>query len=186
MEGDFPRLHLNDIEDMLLLVVQNRLFNLEGDIIMHSAVALRMFTRRIVIQKRVEDLQLGVESYQKKLNISRPLTHKAGIIDLEPFAGKKVDEEVGKICWWKRIWERPKTASADNMTLYRCSFPRSSQNRRDLPRDIPLDRIEVHRYDTKGVKARKGIMQTKTKLTLEQPKQGVSDEVSVSIKGVEE
>ncbi|GKC15916.1 hypothetical protein Tco_1012698, partial [Tanacetum coccineum] len=27
MEGDFPRLHLNDIEDMLLLVVQNKLFN---------------------------------------------------------------------------------------------------------------------------------------------------------------
>ncbi|GJT65711.1 hypothetical protein Tco_1017191 [Tanacetum coccineum] len=42
-------------------------------------------TRRIVIQKRVEDLQLGVESYQKKLNISRPLTHKAGITDLEPY-----------------------------------------------------------------------------------------------------
>ncbi|GJY18455.1 hypothetical protein Tco_0389946 [Tanacetum coccineum] len=31
MEGDFPRLHLNNIEDMLLLVVQNRLNNLEGD-----------------------------------------------------------------------------------------------------------------------------------------------------------
>ncbi|GKG35072.1 hypothetical protein Tco_0440226, partial [Tanacetum coccineum] len=31
-----------------------------------------MFTRRIVIQKRVEDLQLAVESYQKKLNISKP------------------------------------------------------------------------------------------------------------------
>nr|GEX81322.1 hypothetical protein [Tanacetum cinerariifolium] len=29
MEGDFPRLHLNDIEDMLLLIVQNRIFNLK-------------------------------------------------------------------------------------------------------------------------------------------------------------
>nr|GEV57602.1 hypothetical protein [Tanacetum cinerariifolium] len=28
-EGDFPRLHLNDIEDMLLLYVRNKLFNLE-------------------------------------------------------------------------------------------------------------------------------------------------------------
>ncbi|GKE02428.1 hypothetical protein Tco_1390411 [Tanacetum coccineum] len=52
---------------------------------MHLEAALRMFTRRIVIQKRVEDLQFGVESYQKKLNISRPLTHKAGINDLEPY-----------------------------------------------------------------------------------------------------
>nr|GEV05448.1 hypothetical protein [Tanacetum cinerariifolium] len=35
-------------------------------------VALRMFTRSLVIKKRVEDLQLGVESYQKKLNITPP------------------------------------------------------------------------------------------------------------------
>ncbi|GJS19766.1 hypothetical protein Tco_0448398 [Tanacetum coccineum] len=61
-----------------------------------------------------------------------------------------------------------------------------NQNRRDLPKDIPLDRIEVLRYDTKGVKVRKGKMQTKTELTLEQTQQGVSDEVLVSIEGVEE
>ncbi|GKA73590.1 hypothetical protein Tco_0779892 [Tanacetum coccineum] len=69
------KLHLNDIEDMLLLVVQNRLFNLEV-MSLHFAAALRMFTRRVVIQKRVEDLQLGVESYQKKLNISKPRKNK--------------------------------------------------------------------------------------------------------------
>ncbi|GJT36542.1 hypothetical protein Tco_0926961 [Tanacetum coccineum] len=57
------------------------------------------------------------------------------------------------------------------------------QNRRDLPRNIPLDRIEVHRYDTKEVKVRKGIMQTKTELTLEQTQQGVSDEV-LNIRGI--
>ncbi|GJT65221.1 hypothetical protein Tco_1016701 [Tanacetum coccineum] len=43
-EGDFKRLHLNEIEDMLLLVA------------------------------KVEDLQLGVESYQKKLNLTKPRT----------------------------------------------------------------------------------------------------------------
>ncbi|GJY61961.1 hypothetical protein Tco_0462618 [Tanacetum coccineum] len=86
MKGDFPRLHLHDIEDMLILLVQNRLFNLKGDVIMHLAVALHMFIRRIMIKKRVEDLQLGVESYQKKLNISRPMTHKARITDLKPYS----------------------------------------------------------------------------------------------------
>ncbi|GJT38994.1 hypothetical protein Tco_0938859 [Tanacetum coccineum] len=30
-EGDFPRLCINDIEDMLILIVQNRLTNLLGD-----------------------------------------------------------------------------------------------------------------------------------------------------------
>ncbi|GJW31229.1 hypothetical protein Tco_0051261 [Tanacetum coccineum] len=40
MEGDFPQLHLNDIEDLLLLVVQNILFNLKGKDIVHLAAAL--------------------------------------------------------------------------------------------------------------------------------------------------
>nr|GEW29665.1 hypothetical protein [Tanacetum cinerariifolium] len=44
MEGDFPRLHLNDIEDMLLLVVKNKLFNLEGDIIVDSEATLQPHT----------------------------------------------------------------------------------------------------------------------------------------------
>nr|GEV75843.1 hypothetical protein [Tanacetum cinerariifolium] len=85
MEGDFPRLHLNDIKDVLILVVQNRLFNLKGDVIVDLTVVLHMFTRRIVIQKRVEDLQLGVESYQKKLNITRPKTFKTDISNLVPY-----------------------------------------------------------------------------------------------------
>ncbi|GKA50952.1 probable kinetochore protein NUF2 [Tanacetum coccineum] len=57
VEGNFPQLHLNNIEDMLILVVQNKLFNLKDEDIMHL----------------------------KKLNISRPLTHKSGITDLEPY-----------------------------------------------------------------------------------------------------
>ncbi|GKB44144.1 hypothetical protein Tco_0889086 [Tanacetum coccineum] len=73
-EGDFPRLRINDIEDMLILVVQNRLTNLFGDDVADFAIALRMFTRSLVIQKRVEDLQLGVESYQKKINVTNPNT----------------------------------------------------------------------------------------------------------------
>nr|GEX96412.1 hypothetical protein [Tanacetum cinerariifolium]GEY45091.1 hypothetical protein [Tanacetum cinerariifolium] len=63
-----------------------KLFNLKGDVIVHLAAALLMFTRSIVIQKRVEGLQIGVKSYQKKLNISRPMTHKAGITDLKPYS----------------------------------------------------------------------------------------------------
>nr|GEV15359.1 retrovirus-related Pol polyprotein from transposon TNT 1-94 [Tanacetum cinerariifolium] len=34
-------------------------------------VSLRMFTRSIVIQRHMENLQLGVESYQKKLNLTK-------------------------------------------------------------------------------------------------------------------
>nr|GEU33880.1 hypothetical protein [Tanacetum cinerariifolium] len=42
-------------------------------------VSLRMFTRSIVIQRRMEELQLGVESYQKKLNLTRPDTYRSNL-----------------------------------------------------------------------------------------------------------
>ncbi|GJY63641.1 hypothetical protein Tco_0465101, partial [Tanacetum coccineum] len=48
-EGDFKRLHLNDIEDMLLLIVQNKLNNLYGNVIVPLAYSLCMFARRTVI-----------------------------------------------------------------------------------------------------------------------------------------
>nr|GEV05691.1 hypothetical protein [Tanacetum cinerariifolium] len=57
-EADFKRLHLNDIEDMLLL---------------------------IVLKKRIEGVQLGVESYQTKLNITMPQVRCAGIDVKEPY-----------------------------------------------------------------------------------------------------
>ncbi|GJX85600.1 hypothetical protein Tco_0336374 [Tanacetum coccineum] len=84
-EGNFPRLHINDIEDMLLLVVQNRLTNLSGDDVSDFAIALRMFTRSMVIQKRVKDLQLGVKSYQKKINVTKPETTKPDIRKRDPY-----------------------------------------------------------------------------------------------------
>nr|GEY81704.1 hypothetical protein [Tanacetum cinerariifolium] len=42
-------------------------------------VSLRMFTRSIVIQRRVEDLQLGVESYQKRLNLTKPDMYRSDL-----------------------------------------------------------------------------------------------------------
>ncbi|GKB28289.1 hypothetical protein Tco_0867690 [Tanacetum coccineum] len=55
-EGDFKRLLLQDIEDMLILLAQGKMTNLN-----------------------VEDLQLGVESYQKKLNITKPDTYRSDL-----------------------------------------------------------------------------------------------------------
>nr|GEY21975.1 hypothetical protein [Tanacetum cinerariifolium] len=48
-EGDFKRLRLQDIEDILLLL------------------------------RRVEDLQVGVESYQKRLNLTNPDTYRSDL-----------------------------------------------------------------------------------------------------------
>nr|GFC62292.1 hypothetical protein [Tanacetum cinerariifolium] len=75
-EGDLKRLRLQDIEDMLLLLVQGKLSNLTVEERLAFSVSLRMFTRSIVIKRRVEDLQLGVESYQKRLNLTKPDTYR--------------------------------------------------------------------------------------------------------------
>nr|GEW29481.1 retrovirus-related Pol polyprotein from transposon TNT 1-94 [Tanacetum cinerariifolium] len=42
-------------------------------------VSLRMFTRSIVIQRRMEDLQLGVKSYQKRLNLTKTDTYRSDL-----------------------------------------------------------------------------------------------------------
>ncbi|GKC21022.1 hypothetical protein Tco_1023172 [Tanacetum coccineum] len=88
-EGDFPQLRINDIEDMLILMVQNWLTNLSGDDVTDLAIALRMFTRSLVTQKRVEDLQLGVESYQKKINVTKPNTTRPNLRKRHPYTPYK-------------------------------------------------------------------------------------------------
>ncbi|GJZ28029.1 hypothetical protein Tco_0572676 [Tanacetum coccineum] len=84
-EGDFKRLRREDIEDMLLLLVQGKLTNLNVDERFALNVALRMYTRRIVIQERVEELQLAVESYQKKINLTKPDTYRSDISKKTPY-----------------------------------------------------------------------------------------------------
>ncbi|GKA40921.1 hypothetical protein Tco_0733514 [Tanacetum coccineum] len=36
------------------------------------SIAVKLWTRNLVIRQRVEDLQLGIESYQKQLNLTKP------------------------------------------------------------------------------------------------------------------
>ncbi|GKD27353.1 hypothetical protein Tco_1233567 [Tanacetum coccineum] len=85
-EGDYKRLCLQDIEDMLLLLVQGKLTNLTIEERLALNVSLRMFTRSIVIQRRVEDLQFDVKSYQKKLNLTRPDTYLSNLKRLPTYS----------------------------------------------------------------------------------------------------
>nr|GEW82020.1 hypothetical protein [Tanacetum cinerariifolium] len=78
-EGEFKRLCIQDIEDMLLLLVQRKLTNLTVEERFAFNISLRMFTRSIIIQRRVEDLQLGLESYQKKLNLTKLDTYRSDL-----------------------------------------------------------------------------------------------------------
>nr|GEU55620.1 hypothetical protein [Tanacetum cinerariifolium] len=84
-EGDFKMLLIQDIEDMLLFLVQGKLTNLTVEERFAFNVSLQMFTRSIVIQRRVGDLQLGVKSYQKKLNLIRPDTYRSNLKHKEAY-----------------------------------------------------------------------------------------------------
>ncbi|GJZ59299.1 hypothetical protein Tco_0615115 [Tanacetum coccineum] len=65
-EGDFVNLHLNDIEDMLLLVAQHKLFNLEGSDIVDL--------KKLNLTKPQRDF-LGISAKeQKKMNLTKPGT----------------------------------------------------------------------------------------------------------------
>ncbi|GJX96048.1 hypothetical protein Tco_0351846 [Tanacetum coccineum] len=56
-----------------------KLTNLNVEDRLAFGVSLRMFTRSIIIKRCVEDLQLRVESYQKKLNITKPDTYRSDL-----------------------------------------------------------------------------------------------------------
>ncbi|GKC78580.1 hypothetical protein Tco_1129354 [Tanacetum coccineum] len=70
---------------MFLFYVQNKLHHLIGDEQFDMVNALRLFIRRTVIKKRVEDVQLGVESYQTKLIITFPQMKYDGLKVKEPY-----------------------------------------------------------------------------------------------------
>ncbi|GJX21646.1 hypothetical protein Tco_0226091 [Tanacetum coccineum] len=74
-EANFKNLHPNDFEDLYLLHLQGKLNHLFGVDKVHLFNAISLWIRNIVIRQRVEDLQLGIESYQNELDL-----HKAGML----------------------------------------------------------------------------------------------------------
>ncbi|GKB26968.1 hypothetical protein Tco_0866369 [Tanacetum coccineum] len=71
-EKDFKNLHLNDFKDLFLLNIQDKLNHLSKSDKINLHTAVNMWIRNLVIRNRVGDLQLGIESYQTKLNLERP------------------------------------------------------------------------------------------------------------------
>ncbi|GKA92554.1 hypothetical protein Tco_0814479 [Tanacetum coccineum] len=72
LKSDFKNLHPNDFEDMYLLHLQGKLNHLSGSDKVNLFNVVYLWIRNIIIRKRVEDLQLGIKSYQTKLNLAEP------------------------------------------------------------------------------------------------------------------
>nr|GEX83915.1 histone deacetylase 14 [Tanacetum cinerariifolium] len=69
---DFKYLYPSDFEDMYLLNLQGHQNHLPPKDKKIITTAVYLWTRHLVIRQRVEDFQLGIESYQTQLNLTKP------------------------------------------------------------------------------------------------------------------
>ncbi|GKE08423.1 hypothetical protein Tco_1411974 [Tanacetum coccineum] len=75
-EPDYKNLNKNDIEDMYLLIMNGKVPDYAEIGLLWS---LLVFIRSSVIWERVHDFQLGIESYQQKVNLTAPTISFPGI-----------------------------------------------------------------------------------------------------------
>nr|GFC26379.1 hypothetical protein [Tanacetum cinerariifolium] len=71
-ERDFKYLYPSNFEDLYLLNLQGHLNNLPPKDKKILTIAVNLWTRHLVIRQRVENFQLGIESYQTQLNLTKP------------------------------------------------------------------------------------------------------------------
>nr|GEW32392.1 hypothetical protein [Tanacetum cinerariifolium] len=77
-EKDFKHLHPSDFKDLNMLLLQSHLDHLLGSDKWTLSTAVKLWTQNLVIRQRVEDFQLGIESYQIELNLTKPGWDVAG------------------------------------------------------------------------------------------------------------
>ncbi|GKB00461.1 hypothetical protein Tco_0828454 [Tanacetum coccineum] len=75
-EPDYKNLNKNDIEDMYLLIMNGKVPDYAETGLLWS---LSVFIRSSVIWERVHDFQLGIESYQQKVNLTAPTMSFPGV-----------------------------------------------------------------------------------------------------------
>ncbi|GJZ87272.1 reverse transcriptase domain-containing protein, partial [Tanacetum coccineum] len=191
-----------------ITVLQGKLTNLTIEERLALNVSLRMFTRSIVIQRRVEDLQLGVESYQKKLNLTRPDTYRSNLKRLPTYSAYPnprgfIYQNKDKKNKLMRIDELHKfsdgtlndvrTALDDILKRIGMKYlPQTYWKKVDKDRvgamiqaiDKQLKNRRIMRSLEKFVES--GKLPTEMELVLEQTQQGTSYEVLVSAEVVEE
>ncbi|GJU13864.1 hypothetical protein Tco_1136260 [Tanacetum coccineum] len=77
-ERDFKHMYPSDFEDLYLLNLQGHLNHLSPEDKKILTTAVNLWTRNLVIRHRVEDFQLGIESYQTQINLTKPRWEATG------------------------------------------------------------------------------------------------------------
>ncbi|GJU84836.1 hypothetical protein Tco_1292382 [Tanacetum coccineum] len=134
------------LEEIVVRRANNVLYRFkEGDDVADFAIALRMFTRSLVIQKRVEDLQLGVESYQKKINVTKPDTTRPDLRKRYPYTPYKDPQGFIYVDDYKRNRLMPSDE------LYKFSYgtlTRLLSSLEDITKNIEMEYFPKRRWST--------------------------------------
>nr|GFB13650.1 hypothetical protein [Tanacetum cinerariifolium] len=80
-KSEYKHLYKNDIENLYMLCVNDKVKDYRETGLLGS---LTVFIRSCVIWERVHDFQLGIESYQQKVNLTAPTTTFPGIERKKP------------------------------------------------------------------------------------------------------
>ncbi|GJR71617.1 hypothetical protein Tco_0083982 [Tanacetum coccineum] len=128
---------------MMLMIAQNKLFNLDGDVIVDFVTALKMFTRGIIVKNRVEDVELGVKSYQRKFNLTKPQRTCQHISVKEPYTPnydppRIIYEEKSKKKKLMRVDEIHKFCDGTLQSVCKIIFERRLNFKFGYNKDIPL------------------------------------------------
>ncbi|GJT93219.1 hypothetical protein Tco_1082064 [Tanacetum coccineum] len=78
-ESDFKDLYPSDFEDLYLLNLQGHLNHLPPKDKKIISTAVNLWIRNLDIRKRVKDFQLGIQSYQTQLNLTKPRWEATGL-----------------------------------------------------------------------------------------------------------
>ncbi|GJY82177.1 hypothetical protein Tco_0494928 [Tanacetum coccineum] len=77
-ERDFKYMYPSDFEDLYLLNLQGHLNHLSPKDKKILTTVVNLWTKNLVIRQRVEYFQLGIESYQTQLNLTKPRWEATG------------------------------------------------------------------------------------------------------------
>ncbi|GJW21749.1 hypothetical protein Tco_0032371 [Tanacetum coccineum] len=134
------------LEEIVVRRADNALYRFkEGDDVADFAIALRMFTRSMVIQKRVEDLQLRVKSYQKKINVTKPDTTRPYLRKRHPYT--PYEDPQGFI--YVDDYKRNRLMRSDK--LYKFSdgtLTRLLSSLEDITKNIDMEYLPKRRWST--------------------------------------
>nr|GEW49185.1 hypothetical protein [Tanacetum cinerariifolium] len=78
-DRDFKYMYPSDFEDLYLLNLQDHLNHLPPKDKKILTTAVNLWTTHLVIRQRVKDFQLGIESYQTHLNLTKPRWDATGL-----------------------------------------------------------------------------------------------------------